>query len=92
MPGFAGGGPGVDIVALALAQVDAIVRALALATATTEHDFTAIQAALHRHIATCSTATANELEGVNELSGALEKASEQLMHQHEADTDRHHGG
>jgi len=36
MAGYAGGGPGIDIVGLALQQVDAIVRTLAGATATNE--------------------------------------------------------
>jgi hypothetical protein len=73
MAGYAGGGPGVDIVELALQQVDAIVRTLAEAVATTEQDFTAIQATLHRHIATCSTATANALEGAKEMVAELEQ-------------------
>jgi hypothetical protein len=71
MAGYAGGGPGVDIVALALEQVDAIVRTLA--TATTEQDFTAIQATLHRHIANSSTAAANALEGAKEITAELEQ-------------------
>jgi hypothetical protein len=73
MAGYAGGGPGIDIVALALEQVDAIVRTLAMATATTEQDFMAIQATLHRHIANSSTATANALEGAKELTAELER-------------------
>ena len=74
MAGYAGGGPGVDIVALALQQVDAIVRTLAEATATTEADFAAIQATLHHAIATASAAAANQIEGAEELTGELEKA------------------
>jgi hypothetical protein len=73
MTGYAGGGPGVDIVELALQQVDAIVRTLADATATTEQDFTGIQATLHRHIATSSTAMADQLEKAEEFKGELEK-------------------
>ena len=74
MAGYAGGGPGVDIVELALQQVDAIVRTLTEAVATTEQDFTAIQATLHRQIADASTATANAIDKANELNGLLETA------------------
>jgi hypothetical protein len=73
MSGYAGGGPGVDIVELALQQVDAIVRTLAGATATTEQDFAAIQATLHRHVATSSRAIADQIEKADELNDMLEK-------------------